>query len=316
MTAEPIPSLAPASPAPARKERRGSLARDTLGSILLQRNARIGLGILAFFAFVAIAAPLIAPFGPNVNLLDVEPGIKSLAAPCVHALGCPADQWQHLFGTDSNFRDVLSRVIYGAQISLIVGFATVGFAIVIGAIAGAVAGYAGGKVDGTIMRVMDILLVFPSLILAIAIVTVLGKGLLNALFAIGIVAIPIYARIMRASVITVREQDFVTASRALGEKPVALLFRRILPNALTPIIVAGTLGIGSAVLEVAALSFIGLGADPRTPEWGAMIGLERNRVFAAPHLLLFPGIALSLTVLAFNLLGDGIRDALDPRLNR
>jgi ABC-type dipeptide/oligopeptide/nickel transport system permease subunit len=166
------------------------------------------------------------------------------------------------------------------------------------------------------MRFMDILLVFPSLILAILIVTFLGANLLNAMVAIGIVAIPIYARIMRASVLTVRGQDFVTASQALGESNRGILFRRVLPNAMTPIIVAGTLGIGSAVLDIAALSFIGLAADPRIPEWGLMISLERNKVFAAPHLLIFPGVALALVVLAFNLVGDGIRDALDPRLNR
>ena len=166
------------------------------------------------------------------------------------------------------------------------------------------------------MRVMDVVLVFPALLLAIAIVTVLGTGLVNAQLAIGIVAIPIYARIMRASVLSVRENDFVTASRALGESPIGILVRRVLPNSLTPMIVAGTLGIGGAVLDVAALSFLGLGADIRVPEWGSMIGLERNNVFAAPHLLIFPGIALTLTVLGFNLLGDGVRDALDPRLNR
>ncbi|MFO1540946.1 MAG: ABC transporter permease [Chloroflexota bacterium] len=301
---------------PVQGARRNGRVRETLGRILRQRNAQLGLAILGLFACLAVFAPVLAPFEPNADLLSLEPGVKSLAPPCIHALGCPADQWQHLMGTDSNFRDVLSRVIWGARISLVVGFVTVGLAIVVGSALGAIAGFAGGRTDALIMRAMDILLVFPSLILAIAIVTVLGRGLLNALLAIGIVAIPVYARIMRASVITVREQDFVTASRALGESPGGILVRRILPNALTPILVAGTLGIGGAILDVAALSFIGLGADPRTPEWGAMIGLERNRVFAAPHLLIFPGIAISLTVLAFNLFGDGLRDALDPRLER
>jgi peptide/nickel transport system permease protein len=166
-----------------------------------------------------------------------------------------------------------------------------------------------------IMRLMDVLLVFPALILAIAILSTLGRGLTNALFAIALVAIPIFARIMRASVLTTREQDFVTASRALGESQRGLLVRRVLPNSLTPIIVAGTLGIGTAVLDVAALSFLGLGADPSIPEWGSMLGLERNNVFNAPHLLLFPALALTLAVVAFNLFGDGLRDALDPRLN-
>jgi len=192
----------------------------------------------------------------------------------------------------------------------------VGFAIVIGGIIGAVAGYAGRAPDNILMRLMDIVLSFPSLLLAIVVVTVLGPGLLNAQLAIGIVAIPIFARVMRASVLSLREQDFVTASRALGESPTGLLFRRILPNAMTPLIVQGTLGIATAIIDVAALSFLGLGAQPPLAEWGSMIGIERNAVFAAPHLIIFPGIAIVLTVLAFNLVGDGMRDALDPRLNR
>jgi peptide/nickel transport system permease protein len=163
---------------------------------------------------------------------------------------------------------------------------------------------------------MDVVLVFPALLLAVAIVAVLGSGLINAQLAIGIVAIPVYARIMRASVLSVRGSDFVTASRALGASASWLIFRRILPNALTPIIVAGTLGIGGAVLDVAALSFLGLGAQPPLAEWGSMIGSDRGSLFNAPHLIWAPGIALALTVFGFNLLGDGIRDALDPRLNR
>jgi peptide/nickel transport system permease protein len=207
-------------------------------------------------------------------------------------------------------------VLHGARISLQVGFITVGFAIVLGMLLGLVAGYAGGWTETLIMRVMDVLLVFPALLLAIAIVAALGPGLINAQLAIGIVAIPVYARVMRASVLSVRETDFVTASRALGESAFGLIFRRILPNALTPIIVAGTLGIAGAVLDIAALSFLGLGAQPPLAEWGSMIGQDRNYVFTAPYLIWFPGFALALTVFGFNLLGDGLRDALDPRLNR
>jgi ABC-type dipeptide/oligopeptide/nickel transport system permease subunit len=171
-------------------------------------------------------------------------------------------------------------------------------------------------VDNILMRLMDVLLVFPALLLAIAIVTALGQSLINAQLAIGVVAIPIYARIMRASVLSVKESDFVTASRALGESSAGILFRRILPNSITPLIVAGTLGIGGAVLDVAALSFLGLGAQPPLAEWGSMIGLDSGRLFTAPWLVFFPGLALVLTVFGFNLLGDGLRDALDPRLNR
>ena len=235
-------------------------------------------------------------------------------APCIHLFGCPANRPQHLMGIDGNGRDQFSRLLYGARLSLMIGFSTVTFAIIIGTILGALAGYLGGWVDNVIMRVMDVLLAFPSLLLAIAIVTMLGPGLINALLAIGIVSIPSYARVVRASVITVREMDFVSATRALGGNTFEILFKRILPNALTPLIVQGTLGIATAILDAAALSFLGLGAQPPTPEWGSMLGAERNQVFTAPHLVFYPGLAIILTVLSFNLLGDGLRDALDPRL--
>lgn len=217
-------------------------------------------------------------------------------------------------GIDGNVRDQFSRLLYGARLSLMIGISTVTFAIVIGTILGAVSGYFGDLTDNVIMRVMDVLLAFPSLLLAIAIVTVLGPGLINALIAIGIVSIPAYARVMRASVLLVREMDYVSATRALGGSNFQILLRRILPNALTPLIVQGTLGIATAILEAAALSFLGLGAQPPTPEWGSMLGAERNQVFTAPHLVFFPGLAIMFTVLSFNLLGDGLRDALDPRL--
>jgi ABC-type dipeptide/oligopeptide/nickel transport system permease subunit len=247
---------------------------------------------------------------------EVAQGVKRRLPPCIHLLGCPEEQPQHLLGLDSNVRDLFSRVVYGSRYSLYIGFASVGFAIVIGSLLGATSGYAGGWLDNVVMRVMDVLLAFPALLLAIAIVTVLGPGLVNALLAIGIVSIPSYARVMRASVISIKERDFVTADRALGVSPARILVRRILPNAITPMIVQGTLGIATAILDAAALSFLGLGAQPPTPEWGTMLGAERNQVFTSPHLVFFPGFAIMLIVLAFNLLGDGLRDALDPRLNR
>ncbi|WP_119069772.1 ABC transporter permease subunit [Aggregatilinea lenta] len=223
---------------------------------------------------------------------------------------------QYLMGIDGNVRDQFSRVVYGARLSLMVGITTVTFAVIIGVFTGAVAGYLGGWPDNIIMRVMDVVLAFPSLILAIAVVTVLGPGLINALLAISIVSIPAYARVARSGVLAVKEEDYVMADRVLGVAPVRILFRRILPNALAPLIVQATLGIGTAILDAAALSFLGLGAQPPTPEWGAMLGAERNQIFTAPHLVFYPGIAIMITVLAFNLLGDGLRDALDPRLDR
>ena len=312
-TAPPIPDVLAGQ---LSGEGRTSLWRDTLGNILRQRNAVVGLAILIFFIVVAVFADQIAPHDPVAVLLGQEEGAKKLAGPCIHALGCPAAQPEHLFGIDQNVRDVFSRVVHGTRVSLQIGFLTVGFAIVIGTLIGAVSGYFGGATDNILMRLMDVVLAFPSLLLAIAIVTVLGTTLINAQLAIGIVAIPIYARIMRASVLSIKERDYVTASQALGESGRGILVRRILPNALTPLIVQGTLGIAGAVIDVAALSFLGLGAQPPTAEWGSMIGQARNSMFAAPHLVIFPGVALALTVLAFNLLGDGLRDALDPRLNR
>jgi ABC-type dipeptide/oligopeptide/nickel transport system permease subunit len=292
------------------------LWRDTVRNILRQRNAIVGLTLLSILFFGALFADVLTPYGPDQVLIGVEQGVKKSSPPCIHLLGCPASQPEHIMGTDSNVRDEFSRVIHGARVSLFVGFGTVGFAIVIGTLIGLIAGFAGGWTDNILMRLMDILLVFPALLLAIAIVTALGSGLINAQLAIGIVAIPVYARIMRASVLTVKESDFVTASRALGENPAGLLVRRILPNSITPLIVTGTLGIGGAVLDVAALSFLGLGAQFPTAEWGAMIAQESGRLFTAPGLIFFPGFGLILTVFGFNLLGDGIRDALDPRLNR
>ena len=312
-----IPQPLDESVVPPAEEKVASLRRDTARNILRQRSAVIGLIILGCLILVAIFAPLIAPFDPYVSMLDTgETGVKRGQAPCVHILGCPADQPQHIMGLDSNLRDEFSRVVFGARVSLQVGILTVGFAIVVGTVLGAMAGFTGGRTDNIVMRTLDVVLAFPALILAIAIVTVLGSGLYQAQIAIAIVSIPIYARVMRGSVISTREREYVTASRALGESSRGILTRRILPNSLTPLIVAGTLGIGGAILEVAALSFLGLGAQQPQAEWGSMIGFDRNLFFSAPHLIFFPGMAITLTVLGFNLLGDGLRDALDPRLNR
>jgi peptide/nickel transport system permease protein len=297
-----------------------SLWRDAMRHLVRKRSAIVGMAILGVLLLIAILHPWLATFDPNVPMLDipeqVEMGVRKRMPPCIHFLGCPADQPQHILGLDGNVRDFYSRMVYGSKWSLIIGFTTMGFAILVGTVLGAVGGYAGGWTDNLIMRFMDVLLAFPSLILAIAIVTVLGPGLINALLAIGIVYIPVYARIVRASVLSVKEADYVEADRVLGVGTARLLFHRILPNALTPLIVQGTLGIATAILDAAALSFLGLGAQPPMPEWGSMLGAERNQVFSAPHLVFFPGIAIMLTVLGFNLLGDGLRDALDPRLNR
>ncbi|MCS6962551.1 ABC transporter permease [Thermoflexus sp.] len=290
---------------------RRSPTLEALRRLTRHRSAQVGFFLLGLMVFAAIFADVIAPYDPIKPLKNVQ----RRAPPCIHLLGCPRDQPQHLFGIDGNNRDLFSRVIYGSRLSLQIGFSTITFAIIVGGLLGAISGYAGGWLDNAIMRVMDVILAFPSLLLAIAIVSVLGPGLINALLAIGFVSIPVYARIVRAAVLAVKELDYVMAAQAVGASPLRMLFVHILPNALTPLIVQGTLGIATAILDAAALSFLGLGAEVPKPEWGLMLGEERNSVFNAPHLVFFPGLAIMLTVLAFNLLGDGLRDALDPRLS-
>jgi len=290
---------------------RSSPATESLRRFLRHRSARVGLFLLFVMLFAAIFAQQIAPYDPSLPLF---PQATIRETPCVHLFGCPADKAEHIMGIDGNGRDLFSRVVYGARLSLSIGVSTISFAILIGGLLGLISGFYGTWVDMIIMRSMDVLMAFPSLLLAIAIVSVLGPGLVNALLAISIVSIPIYARVVRSSVLSVKSLDYVDASRALGASNIRLLFTRILPNALTPLIVQGTLGIASAILSAAALSFLGLGAEAGTPEWGLMLGEESNSVFNAPFLVFYPGLAIMFTVLSFNLIGDGLRDALDPRL--
>lgn len=291
---------------------------ETIMNLLRKRAGVIGLVLLSFLLVMADFAPVIATHDPLQPLFGQPGEVAPLPrkVPCIHAFGCPIEQVQHIMGIDLNARDEFSRVVFAAQTSLTVGTSSVLVAIVVGTLLGLVGGYAGGWVDNIVMRFMDVMLAFPGLLLAITIVTIRGPGLENALLAIAIVSIPAYARVTRASVLAIKEQEFITAERCLGAEPWRILFSHILPHALTPLIVQGTLGIGSAVLEAAALSFVGLGAQPPTPEWGAMLSEARAYVFTSPHLVFFPGFFIMLTVLSFNLLGDGLRDALDPRLNR
>ena len=278
-------------------------------------SGMIGLGIVVFLILIAVFAPLIAPYPPNEILIgkeDVGPREK----PCVHVFGCDESKPQHILGTDANVRDEFSRIVFGTRVSLTLGMFTVAIALLVGSFLGAVAGYVGGWIDNVVMRIMDVVLGFPSLILAIAIVAVLGPGLQNALIAIAIVSIPAYARIMRAQVLSIKETDYVAASVALGASPRQILMRRVVPNALTPLVVLATLGVATAILEAAGLSFLGLGAQPPLAEWGSMLANERNNIFTSPHLVFFPGLAIMITVLGFNLMGDGLRDALDPSLNK
>lgn len=273
-----------------------------------------GLILVGMMTLVAIFAPVIAPYDPYEVLIGKE-DVSRFDSPCVHILGCDSERPQHILGVDGNVRDQFSRIIYGSRVSLTLGISTVTIAILIGATIGAVAGYAAGWVDNLLMRIMDVVLGFPGFLLAIAIVAALGPGLRNTLIALAIVTIPQYARVMRASVLSIKEVDYVSASRALGASSLRILLTRIAPNAITPLIVLGTLGIASAILEAAGLGFLGLGAQPPQAEWGTMLAANRNRVFSDPHLVFFPGLAIMITVLGFNLIGDGLRDAMDPTLN-
>ncbi len=280
-----------------------------------RKSGMVGLFLISSLILIAVFAPLIAPYEPNEDLIG-EQDVRRYQEPCIHLLGCADEEPQHWMGIDGNVRDYYSRIVYGSRVSLQLGFFTVTLALFVGSAIGALAGYLGGWFDNIVMRFMDVILGFPALLLAIAIVAVLGAGLRNALIAIAIVTLPGYARVMRAQVLTIKESDFVAASQALGASPMQVLIRRVVPNAMTPLVVLATLGVATAILEAAGLSFLGLGAQPPLAEWGSMLADYRNLVFTAPHLVFYPGLAIMITVLGFNLMGDGLRDALDPTLNR
>jgi peptide/nickel transport system permease protein len=270
------------------------------------RGAVAGLVVILLFFAAALLAPALSPYDPLAQ--DLE---RRLQGPS-HA---------HLLGTDDFGRDILSRVIYGARISLTIGFLSIGIAVAGGLVLGLVAGfYTAGRwgqlIDIAIMRTGDILLAFPAVLLAIAIVTAFGPGLRNAMLAIAIIYLPRFIRLVRASILVEKEQTYVEAAQALGMSHRRLLFRHLLPNVIPPVIVQATLALAEAIIEAAALSFLGLGATPPTPEWGAMLSEGRSYLRLAPWVTFFPGMAIFLIVVSFNLLGDGLRDALDPRLRR
>ena len=258
-----------------------------------------GLLVLVCVSFVAVFAPWLAPHDHlEQHLLDRRqpPSVR------------------HPFGLDELGRDNLSRVIYGARLSLLVGVTSVLLAVAAGAPLGVVAGYWGKWMDTVIVSIVDMMQAFPSLLLAIAAIVIVGRGLTNAVYAVAFTQVPTYVRLMRVGVLATKQRDYVLAARATGASPGHLLWRHILPGCLAPLQTQAMLGVGTAILEAAGLSFLGLGAQPPTPEWGAMLGQGRGAIFAAPHIVLFPGLAIMLTVLGFNLLGDGLRDVLDPRL--
>jgi len=263
------------------------------------RPALLGAGLLGLFLLAALTAPIISPADPFEQDL-------------YHRLEPPSAE--HLFGTDDFGRDILSRVIHGARISLRIGLAAMGIALVLGTAIGLAAGYFGGALDQVLMRLMDLFLAFPTILLAIGIVAILGPGLENAMIAVGLVAVPTYARLVRASTLSIREKDYVQAVRALGAGHGRVICFAILPNCMAPLTVQATLGLATAILDAAGLSFLGLGAQPPAPEWGAMLSSGRELILSAPWVLTFPGLAILLTVLALNLMGDGLRDTLDPKM--
>jgi len=259
----------------------------------------IGAGIVIFFILLAIAGPYIAPQGINEQNFA-----KRLLAPSS----------EHWFGTDDFGRDIFSRIIHGARISLWVGFFSVILSVIIGSLLGIIAGYYGKWIDTIISRIFDIMLAFPSMLLAIAVVSVLGPSLQNALIAIAIINVPNFGRLIRSKVLSVKEEEYIVAAKAIGMRDSRILFSHILPNSITPIIVQGTLAIATAIIEAAALGFLGLGAQAPAPEWGKMLADARKFLINAPWTMIFPGLAIMLTVLGFNLMGDGLRDALDPKM--
>lgn len=276
-----------------------SQAKEVWRRFCRNKQAMIGLIMLLILVFAALFANFIAPYDP-------------LEQDIIHRLKPPSAS--HIFGTDELGRDIFSRILYGSRISLTVGLIAVGLSSVVGCFLGAVAGYYGGVLDNVIMRCTDILMAIPSILLNISIVAALGSGLHNVMIAIGISSVPAYCRIMRASLLSLKDQEFVDASRAVGASDFHIIFHHILPNSLAPLIVQGTLKIGGAILACASMSFIGLGIVPPTPEWGAMLSTGRDFLRDAPWLTTFPGMAIMFAVFSMNLMGDGLRDALDPKL--
>ena len=259
------------------------------------------MSVIVVLFVVAIFAPLLAPYDPNK--IDMKVRLQ-------------ASSPEHLLGTDNFGRDILSRIIYGSRISLYVGFVAVGIGAIFGGILGAIGGFYGKQIDNVIMRLMDVLLAVPQIILAIAIVGVLGTSLTNLMVAVGISQVPRYARLVRASAMSLRGQEFVEAARAIGATDLRIILENILPNCMAPIIVQSTLGVAAAILSAASLSFLGLGVQPPTPEWGSMLSAGRQFLRSAPHLSIYPGLAIAIVVLALNVFGDGLRDSLDPKLRR
>jgi peptide/nickel transport system permease protein len=280
------------------------LWRDAWSRLRRNPGAITGFALVGAFILVALAAPLIAPYDPR------EQDLILVANGC-----CPGPSAHHLLGVDQLGRDELSRILYGARFSLLIGVVAVSVGLAAGLFLGAIAGYFAGWVDSAVMRLMDIMLAIPGLLLAIGIVAMLGQGLVQIMVAVGVANVPIFARLLRGSILAQRESDFVLAARSVGVKRRVILASHVMPNSISPVIVQGTLALATAIIDVAGLGFLGLGPpDPATPEWGTMLTEVDRYLQSAPWLAIAPGIAIVLSVLGFNLIGDGLREALDPKL--
>lgn len=286
-------------------EKPESQLKEMWATLRQNRAAVAGLFIIGFLVLIAASIWVSGLMG--IQILPYDPNYSDMS----QSFQPPSSE--HWFGTDQLGRDIFSRILDGTKISLFVGVTAVAISLSIGVFLGAIAGYRGGKTDTVIMRVMDMMLAIPSILLAIAFMAALGKGIDKAVIAIGLVSIPEYARIVRGSILSVKENDYVQAAKVIGNKHSRIIFKHILPNVISMIVVRATLGISTAVLDTAALGFLGLGVQPPYAEWGDMLGRARGFIFTAPYTLIFPGVAITITVLAFNLLGDGLRDALDPK---
>lgn len=288
--------------------KKNSRFSDMMASIISNKAALFGLCFIIFLVIISLVVSISDALG--ISILPYDPNLADMN----NTLQPPS--MEHLFGTDQLGRDILSRVIDGTKVSLTVGVSAVAISLTLGTILGAAGGFYGGKLDNLIMRFMDIILSVPSILLAITFMAALGRGLDKAVLAIGLVSIPEYARIARSCVVSVKSNDYIQAAKVTGDSNLRIIMRHILPNITSPIVVRATLGISTAVLDCAALGFLGLGVQPPFAEWGDMLARSRAFIFTAPHTLIFPGLAITLTVLAFNLFGDGLRDALDPRSRR
>lgn len=304
----------PAEVSPHTRKRKGAFA-EFWHRFKKNRLAVAGVIVVALYILMAFLADVLYPYD-FVTGNQISNTFAKVGETRTIEWDGKESQYLYPFGADNFGRDILGRIVHGARVSMIIGFTTVAFAVVVGGALGAIAGYYGGALETLIMRGADILLAIPNILFALAIVAALGPSFRNLLFAIGVTSIPVYIRLVRASVLTVKDQEYIEAARALGARDLRIILLHIIPNCMAPVIVQATLGVAQAILSATSLSFLGLGIQPPSPEWGNMLSEARSYIISAPHTLIFPGLAIMTVILAYNMIGDGLRDALDPKLKR